>query len=134
MNVPFLRSKYEQCITQHETEIQKLRVKLEVLSDLEADSGNGVPAPPQQVNTNGDMKYAGWTITKAVIDAVKTIGAGRQVSAAEVRKYITNHGYQHTSKYFASTTVITLKRLAASKDGPIISEKIGDNRVYMARK
>lgn len=123
-----LRARYLEAIGAKEAEIKQLRAKLGLLDEVEADL-RAVSEPPA---TNGKLKYSGWPITKAIVDAVQTIGSNGGVTTPEIRKYIEANGYKHPGEYFNQTTRLTLKRLVAS--GRIDAGKAGDKPVYMAKK
>jgi hypothetical protein len=120
-----LRAKYQQGIGD-------LQRKLEVLDELESDLEEDSAKPkPVKVAPASASDYEGWKITPALLDAVKEIGTNGGVSATELCRYIEERGYKHTNKWIASTAAITLKRLA--KNQQIITEKVGDSRIYKAK-
>jgi len=83
-------------------------------------------------STNG-AKYSGEKLTKALLDAVNSIGTNGGVAATDVRNYIAAHGYKHQNpKNFGVAAVIALDRLYKSEK--IGSTKIDGKRLFMAKK
>lgn len=121
-----LRATYRESINAKHDEIRQLQAKLNLLDELEADSLklSGVQS------TTG--KYTKLKLTKALFDAVQTIGGNGGVTATELRKYIATNGYIHPGKNFDVAAVIALNRLA--ENGKINSDKIGGKRLYMVKK
>jgi hypothetical protein len=122
-----LRVKYLEGINTRETEIRQLREKLKLLDEVEADSeklSDNAPASP--------LKYSTTKLTKAIFDAVQTLGQNGGVSATDVRKYISANGYKHASKNFPVATVIALNRMA--ERGKIDSTKTDGKRLFFKKK
>lgn len=121
-----LRAAYRESINAKQSEIRQLQEKLKLLDELDAD-----------IQRLGDAqspsaKYANWKLTKALFDAVQTIGGNGGVAATELRKYIITNGYRHAGKNFDVAAVIALNRLAENEK--ISSEKINGKRLYMVKK
>lgn len=128
LNPEKLRSRYLEQISTKEEEIRQLRQKLIVLKELEAD------ASKPGASSDLEEKYNGWKLTKAVFDAVQTVGGNGGVPATEVRKYIAAHGYTHPNpKNFPVATVIALSRLAENEKISSTKTDAG-KRLFMAKK
>ena len=125
--ISILRAKYLDAINVRQSEIKQFQVKLSVLDEVEADTQT-VSEPV----ASGKLKYSGWKITKAIMDALQIIGGNGGVSAPEVRKYIVANGYKHSGAYLNATTNLTLRRLA--KTEKIGTAKLGEKRVYMTKR
>jgi hypothetical protein len=121
-----LRATYRESINAKHDEIRQLQAKLNLLDELEADS---LKLSGAQVSTG---KYAKLKLTKALFDAVQTIGGNGGVTATELRKYITANGYKPLGKNFDVAAVLALNRLKDHEK--ISSEKIGGKRLYMVKK
>lgn len=123
-----LRDKYREQISANEAQIKHLRDKLVFIEEILTDAKQLTFEPKQ---TDFPNRYSGWTLTKALFDAVQKIGGNGGVTAQDLAKYLTNNGYKHGNpKWFFSSAVLTLKRL--SKDR-IISEKVDGRRVYKVK-
>jgi hypothetical protein len=123
-----LRAKYLDEINQNEVKNRQLRAKLVLLDELDADAQRLSDAPA----TNG-AKYSGVKLTKAILDAIQSIGGNGGVAATEIRKYIAANGYKHPNpKNFPVATVVALVRLA--KTEKINTTKTDGKRLFMAKK
>jgi hypothetical protein len=122
------RVKYLKLINSNEEENRRLREKLKFLDELEADSQK---LSDSSIGTT--LKYADAKLTKAIFDAVQTIGRNGGITATNVRKYIEANGYKHPNvKNFPVATVIALNRLV--KQGEIESVKIDGKRLYKQKE
>src|SRR6266852_1139343 len=117
-----LKATIEKVKAKYQAQIRQLTERIKALDDLSANLDVIEPTPIQP------DKYAGWKVTQALLDAVQTIGLNGGATAAALRKHITANGYRHSGKYFGSTSLLTLKRLA--RTGRITSEGTGEERVY----
>jgi len=72
-------------------------------------------------------KYRDWSLTPAVIDAVKSmyqIGTTHPdgVEPADINKYLVTHGFRTTNS-FATALHVTLRRLSEMGDGRLLLTK-----------
>jgi hypothetical protein len=123
-----LRVKYREQISASEAETKRLKEKLSLVDEISTDVKR---LPTGQATSGSSNQYSGWSLTKAIVDAVPRIARNGPVTGTEVMDYIKTNGYQHEGKWFYSSAILTLKRLA--KAGTIITEKDGDRRVYKAK-
>lgn len=119
-----LRVKYLESINTKEAEVRQLREKLKLLDELDADAQKLSENP-----STSPLKYSGMKLTKAVFDAVQTIGQNGGVAATEIRKYIAANGYKHPNlNNFPVAVVIALNRM--SERGVIGSSKNEGKRLF----
>ena len=124
-----VRDKYRERISANEAEHKRLKEKLAFVEEILNDANQ---LTFEQKPVEFTPRYEGWTLTKAVFDAVKRIGGNGGVTAQDISSYLLNNGYKHSNpKWFGSSAVLTLKRLAASEK--ILSEKVGNRRIYKVK-
>lgn len=115
-----LKQKYTDQIKKMESELERLRSKLSVVEEVDADE--------RSLNLNlGSTKYAGKGMTEAVLLAVHDLGPSGG-TAGKVRRHILENGFQSASQNLAVSVGTTLKRL--SEKGKISAEMVDGKRIY----
>jgi len=115
-----LKQKYTDQIKKMESELERLRSKLSVVEEVDADE--------RSLDLNlGSTKYAGKGMTEAVFMAVHELGKAG-ATAGQVRRHILANGFQSASQNIAVSVGTTLKRLA--EKGKINGDLIDGKRIY----
>lgn len=112
-----IRTKIANDIAKKEQEIKELRSRLHsvdvalglLFEEREAHTGTKV------IELRKD-KYKTMGLSDAIRDCVNVYGATRQLSTAEISKYLKDNGIQSKSKYFYQTVFSTLARLAENRE------------------
>jgi len=120
-----LKAKYLEKLRVQERTLAALKEKVRLIEELE-DEAEGLAA-----TVAATTKYETLGLTKAVEDAIQTIGTNGGASVTNVGKHLLAQGFKPKGKNFFISVGQTLKRLAKSER--ISTKSEAGHRFYMPK-